>query len=137
MTVAWRQFKQAVQASARRWRAMTTPDLVRNIVAMADESGLAFNEQTIIRDILKQLAALGSIEAVGAMVATGVPDDEVAAAMSAVIHRSPDAVEGCAVESLTHEMERWADEEVAAGRMTKVWDKAKGCWLYSREGEGG
>jgi hypothetical protein len=127
---AYDAMKTAVFRHVARFRAMDTPSFVERCADMWKDAEAQIGSDGTLGEAMERLAALGSIEACAAMAVMGVGEDRVIAALRVVAERSPDVVEGMQVEALTMIFEQWADEEVAAGRMT-VTLGSNGQRLYS------
>lgn len=116
---AYAAFKHAVEHHVSRFRAMATPDFIARCMDMISEApDLDPSPEQTISELLERLARDGSIEAAAALAVMGVDEQRLIALLRGLLERSPDAVEGCQVEALVIMFEEWADEEVAAGRMT-------------------
>lgn len=65
------------------------------------------------------------------------PQEQTTEALLCLCERSEDIKEGMLVAGLTVVFEEWAEEEIAAGRMTKARCPKTGKWLYSKSDKNG
>jgi hypothetical protein len=127
---AYESFKVAVIGAISKYDRMETDDLLRAAISLVDESGVEFNKQETIPAVLRRVAEEGSIDAVAIMAVMGCPLHEITDVLRAVAHRSEDVRQGIENEALVMVFEEWAEEEVAAGRMTKTVCPKTGVNLY-------
>lgn len=109
---------------------LAAEDPLRSAAALITDSGIEVEDHDLVVDLLAKVAAQGSIDAVALMVALGAPERLTAQALADLVRRSPDLVEEVRVNELTRMLEEFAEEEIAAGRMTKTKDPKTGRWLY-------
>lgn len=122
-----------LNAEVDRYFAMEQDDFLAVCVALATDSGLEFDEQLTMRQIMLLLARMGSTEAVAAMVVMGAPHEDILEALQALAGRNPEIMQGIVTEQLVEMFEEFADAEVKAGRMTVTIDPATGHKLYGSE----
>jgi hypothetical protein len=127
-TIAFEALKRTLIGTVEIMRALPQVELVRRCAEIVGE--IEAPPETTIGEMLIMAASQGSIEAIAAMAAIGMPDERVLEALRGIADRSPDVCEGAQVEALAVMFEEVADEEVAAGRMT-VSIGPKGEKLYA------
>lgn len=115
-TAAFEALKRTLTDTVKAMRALPQVELVRRCAEIVGE--VEAPPETTIGEMLIMAAGQGSIEATAAMAAIGMPDERVLEALRAIADRSPDVCEGAQIEALAIMFEEFADEEVAAGRMT-------------------
>jgi hypothetical protein len=123
--------KRAMFAAVDRYRSMSKVEFIEALVALCNEAHVQKDTSKTMAELMTELAAAGSIEAVAALAAMGSADEIVVEAIESVVARSEDLREGAALEGLTALVEEWLEEEVAAGRMLATIDPATGKKLYS------
>jgi hypothetical protein len=127
---AYLSFQAVLQSKVQHYQRLDGDQLCAASVKLIRESGIEFDEQEKIGNLLARVAALGSFDAVAIMSALGCPEEAVVDALHSVAERSDDVMNGIAVESLAILFEEWADAEAAAGRMVKTVCPETGRNLY-------
>ncbi len=92
--VAAQAFKVALRSDCMRFAAMNDRDVIARAVALVHESGLVYAPDDAVITLVRNIAAMGSIEACALLVRFGADHQTVCGALTEVARRSPDVVDG-------------------------------------------
>jgi hypothetical protein len=120
--------RERLNVSVMRMRLMSTEQLLEACMEIVEPIAPG-TKDLLLADALVLRAGEGSIEAAAALFAMNAPEEKCLDALKALLRRNPAVGEAYQVELLTRMFTEFADEEVAAGRMT-VTVGPKGERLY-------
>lgn len=126
------RMKDALLQATMRMRLLSTHDLIKRAMQICEP--VVPGSDMLVVDALMLRAGDGSIDAVAALVALYASERHIIDALKMLANRYPDIIEGLQIEALTAMFEEYAEDEIAAGRMTKARGP-DGRWLYSMTGK--
>lgn len=127
---AYKNFVQALESTVIRFAKMGVDGRLAAAIKLIDESGVEHSINDDLVSVLGRIAELGSIDAAALMIGLGGNHQQVLEALRSIAARSKDVVDGLAHDALVTKFEEWAEQEIAAGRMTKTLDPETGRYLY-------